>query len=86
MGLWPFSKKPEPAKPQPASAKQKAAQQVMAQMKGLRAEIGAENLDRLVSHLRLEDLKNQMREQIASDPKKRDRLLDELRLNLRDRD
>lgn len=89
MSLWPFKKKPEKAKQvnpaAPATSKQAAASSVMAQMRGLRAEIGEENLNRLVSHLKLEDLKNKMRDDIASDPRKRDKLLDELKFQLKDK-
>ncbi len=89
MSLWPFKKKPDKAKqaaPAPAvNGKQAAASSVMAQMRGLRAEIGEENLTRLVNHLKLEDLKNKMRDDIASDPQKRGKLLDELKFQLKDK-
>mgnify|MGYP006879906222 CR=1 FL=1 len=58
----------------------------MAQMRVLRAEIGEENLEKIVNKLKLEDLKKQFRRDIDTDPKKRDRLLDEIRLNMRDDD
>lgn len=73
-----------PAKP--VSSKQAKADALMAQMRVLRAEIGEENLEKIVNKLKLEDLKKQFRRDIDTDPKKRDRLLDEIRLNMRDDD
>jgi len=58
----------------------------MAQMRSLRAEIGEETLEKIVNKLKLDDLKKQMRSDIDTNPKKRDRLLDEIRLNMRDDD
>ncbi len=73
-----------PAKP--VSSKQAKTDVLMAQMRTLRAEIGEENLEKLVNKLKLEDLKNQFRKDIDTNPDKRDRLLDEIRFNMRDDD
>ena len=73
-----------PAKP--VSSKQAKTDVLMAQMRNLRAEIGEENLEKLVNKLKLEDLKKQVRTDIDTNPNKRDRLLDEIRLNMRDVD
>lgn len=70
----------------PVSSKQAKADALMAQMRTLRAEIGEETLEKIVNKLKLDDLKKQMRSDIDTNPKKRDRLLDEIRLNMRDDD
>jgi hypothetical protein len=70
----------------PVSSKQAKADALMAQMRSLRAEIGEETLEKIVNKLKLDDLKKQMRSDIDTNPKKRDRLLDEIRLNMRDDD
>lgn len=59
---------------------------LMAQMRGLRAEIGEEELAKIVSKLKLDELKKQVRHDIEHDPKKRDRLLDEIRFHVHDPD
>jgi hypothetical protein len=53
-------------------------------MRTLRAEIGEEVLQELAKKLKLDDLKNKVRHDIDNDPRKRDRLLDELRMHVRD--
>jgi hypothetical protein len=73
-----------PAKP--LTSKEAKTQALMAQMRTLRAEIGEENLEKIVNKLKLDALKKQIRDDIDNDPKKRDRLLDELRFHVRDDD
>jgi hypothetical protein len=73
-----------PAKPM--TSKEIKTQQLLAQMRTLRAEIGEETLQELVKKLKFDELKNKVRRDIENDPKKRDRLLDELRLHVRDDD
>ncbi|USO08362.1 MAG: hypothetical protein H6866_03890 [Rhodospirillales bacterium] len=70
----------------PMTSKQEKTQALMAQMRSLRAEIGEENLQELVKKLKLEDLKKQVRHDIDHDPRKRDRLIDEIRLSVREDD
>lgn len=59
---------------------------LMAQMRTLRAEIGEEQLQKMVNKLKLDELKKQMRHDIDTDPKKRDRLLDEIRFHVQSDD
>lgn len=66
--------------------KAEKAAHLMAQMRGLRAEIGEEELQKIVSKLKLDELKKQVKLDIENDPKKRDRLLDEIRLHVHDTD
>lgn len=66
--------------------KAEKAAHLMAQMRGLRAEIGEEELAKIVSKLKLEELKKQVKHDIDNNPKKRDRLLDELRIHMHDTD
>lgn len=87
--MWIFGKKPNKDKPaaSPAkvlSSKEEKVQALLAQMRELRAEIGEENLQRLAEKLQFETLKKQVRHDIDNDPKKRDRLLDEIRFQARD--
>lgn len=83
--MWPFGKdkkkKSKNAKPD-NPGKTDAQRALIEQMRGLREEIGEENLQRMAEKLRLEDLKNKVRKDIDTDEKKRDRLLDELRFTL----
>ncbi len=78
------AKKAEPAKP--LTSKEAKTQAVLAQMRGLRAEIGEENLQEIVRKLKLDDLKKQIRSDIDNDPHKRERLLDEIRYQVHDAD
>jgi len=78
----PVEAKSAPA--QPLTSKQIKTQALMAQMRTLRAEIGEENLQKLVQKLKLEDLKKQVRHDIENDPVKRQRLLDEIRWHVHD--
>jgi|GEM_PF-1910966 len=66
--------------------KAEKAAHLMAQMRGLRAEIGEEELAKIVAKLKLDELKKQVRSDIDNDPKKRDRLLDEIRFHVQDPD
>ncbi len=70
----------------PMTSKQAKTQALMEQMRSVRAEIGEENLKKLADKLRLDELKNKVRHDIENDPKKRDRLMDELRLHMQDKD
>lgn len=82
-------KKPETDATAPAktlTSKEQKTQALMAQMRTLRAEIGEENLQKLVQKLKLDELKKQVRTDIENDPKKRDRLLDEIRFHVQDDD
>lgn len=70
----------------PNMTKAEKAAHLMAQMRGLRADIGEEELAKIVSKLKLDDLKKQIRHDIDNDPKKRERLLDEIRFHVHDTD
>lgn len=70
----------------PLTSKQAKTEALMAQMRSLRAEIGEENLQELVKKLKLDELKNKIRNDIDNDTHKRDRLLDELRFQIHDAD
>jgi hypothetical protein len=61
-----------------------AKQKLLAQMREKRAEIGEEELQKITSKLKLEEMKKQMRHDIENDEAKRNRLLDEIRGELRD--
>jgi len=61
-----------------------AKQQLLAQMREKRAEIGEEELQKITSKLKLEEMKKQVRHDIEHDEAKRNRLLDEIRGELRD--
>lgn len=93
--MWPFGKKKKSKKkPNKALApnmgeadlgslaKTDAQRKLLEQMRGLRAEIGEENLQKLAQKLKLEDLKNKVRHDIENDEDKRNRLLDEIRYSL----
>ena len=60
-----------------------AQRALLTQMRGLRAEIGEETLQKLAKKLQFEDLKNKIRHDIENDEDKRNRLLDEIRGELR---
>ncbi len=75
-----------PAPAVPMTSKQAKAQAVLTQMRTLRAEIGEENLQNIVNKLKLDELKKQIRHDIDNDPRKRDRLLDEIRMHVHDYD
>ena len=70
----------------PMTSKEAKTKELMAQMRALRAEIGEETLQELVKKLKLDELKKQIRSDIDNDPKKRDRLLDEIRFHVHDTD
>lgn len=75
------------AKPSaPLTTKEAKSQALLAQMRTLRAEIGEENLQEIVKKLKLDEMKKQVRSDIDNDPRKRDRLLDELRYQMQDTD
>lgn len=83
-------KKPEATQKGPPDmsklgSKEEKIQALMAQMREVRAEIGEENLQKLAEKLKLDAMKKQMRHDIDNDPKKRDRLLDEIRFQARDK-
>ena len=61
-----------------------AKRQLLAQMREKRAEIGEEELQKITSKLKLEEMKKQVRHDIEHDEAKRNRLLDEIRGELRD--
>lgn len=91
--MWIFGKKDKkvPAKSVsvaaniPAlSSKEEKVQALLAQMRVLRAEIGEENLQALANKLRLDAMKQQMRDDIDTNPAKRAKLLDELRWQAQD--
>lgn len=94
--MWFFDKNKDKNKGKPAdtaagpdkplSSKEEKTKALMAQMRQLRAEIGEENLQKLAQKLKLDDLKKQVRSDIENDPKKRDRLLDEIRFHVQDDD
>lgn len=60
-----------------------AKQQLMAQLREKRAEIGEENLQKMASALHHEKLRQQIQKDIETDEEKRNRLLDEIRSELR---
>lgn len=74
--------KPSAAAPAANPGRTEAQRKLLEQMRGLRAEIGEENLQKLANKLRLEDLKKQVRADIDGDEKKRNRLLDEIRFTM----
>lgn len=92
--MWFFGKdkdkkksgKAETASAAPAAnpGRTEAQRKLLEQMRGLRAEIGEENLQKLANKLRLEDLKKQVRADIDGDEKKRNRLLDEIRFTMQE--
>lgn len=92
--MWIFGKKDTKKKaapkavaaPAPASSsKEEKVQALLAQMREIRAEIGEENLQKLAEKLQFDALKKQVRHDIDNDPRKRDRLLDEIRFQARDK-
>lgn len=95
--MWIFGKKDKKTDKKPAApakgppdmsklgTKEEKVQALLAQMREVRAEIGEENLQKLAQKLQLEAMKKQMRHDIDNDPKKRDRLLDEIRFQARDK-
>lgn len=60
-----------------------AKQKLLAQMREKRAEIGVEELQKITSKLKLEQLKKQVRHDVMHDEAKRNRLLDEIRGEIR---
>lgn len=93
--MWFFGKDKKKGKSKKTSAskgaddpalagKTEAQRALLMQMRGLRAEIGEENLQKLAKKLQFEDLKNKVRHDIETDEEKRNRLLDEIRMNLHD--
>jgi hypothetical protein len=82
--MWPFGKgKKNKTDETPENpGKTDAQRALIEQMRGLRAEIGEENLKKMAEKLKLEDLKKKVRHDIENDETKRDRLLDELKFNL----
>ena len=60
-----------------------AKQQLMAQMREKRAEIGEEELAKMANALNMEALKKQIKHDIDHDEDKRNRLLDEIRGELK---
>lgn len=61
-----------------------AKQKLMAQMREKRAEIGEEELQKMAKAIQMENLKKQIKHDIETDEDKRNRLLDEIRLGLKD--
>lgn len=59
-----------------------AKQQLFAQLKAKRAELGAEEIQKMANALKASQLKNQIKSDIDNDEKKRNRLLDEIRFGL----
>lgn len=59
-------------------------QQLLAAMRAKRAEIGDEELQKMTKALQMDQLKKQIRHDIETDEGKRNRLLDEIRFNMRD--
>jgi len=90
--MWPFgkSKKKKAAEAEAALpdldtlCSTDAQRMLLEQMRGLRAEIGEDTLQKMAAKLQMENLKKQVREDIDGDEKKRDRLLDELRYNMQE--
>ena len=86
--MFGFFKKKKPAEETPAADVahlSDAKQKLMAQMREKREEIGEEELAKMVKALQMEKLKNQIKHDIETDEDKRNRLLDEIRLGLKDR-
>lgn len=89
--MWPFGKSKKSKKNNNADdgkpdidslGKTEAQRALLRNMRAARSEIGEENLQKMAEKLKLEDLKKQVRSDIDTDEKKRDRLLDELRYTL----
>lgn len=78
--------KPAQLTARPQTSKEIKTQALLLQMRGLRAEIGEENLQEIVKKLQLDNLKKKVREDIDNNPQKRDRILDEIRFHLNDPD
>ena len=70
----------------PMTEKEMKAQELLAMMRTVRAEIGEENLQKIVNKLKLDDLKKQIRNDIDNNPHKRERLLDAIRYEVHDAD
>lgn len=62
-----------------------AKQKLMAQMREKRAEIGEEELAKMAHAIQMDNLKKKIKHDIETDEDKRNRLLDEIRLGLKDR-
>jgi len=84
MFNWFKKKKNSAGENDVASNLSDAKQQLLAQMREKRAEIGEEELQKITSKLKLEEMKKQVRHDIEHDEAKRNRLLDEIRGELRD--
>lgn len=92
--MWFFSSKKAKAKAQqkkpivpPAldpNSRAGKADALLMQLRQTRAEIGEETLQRMAAALQHEQVKNQMKQAIDHDEAKRERLVAELRLQMRD--
>jgi hypothetical protein len=65
--------------------KDQKAQELLAIMRTARAEIGEENLQNIVKKIKLDDLKKKVQNDIVSDERKRDKLLDAIRYEMTDK-
>ena len=86
--MWPFSKKKKKqalTESVDVSHLSEAKRKLMMQMREKRAEIGEEELRKMADALKMDALKKQVRHDIETDERKRNRLLDEIRMELRDR-
>lgn len=63
-----------------------AKQQLFAQLQAKRQELGADTIAKLQQAAKMDKLKNQIKNDIDTDEAKRDRLLDEIRFGLKDKD
>lgn len=59
--------------------------QLFAQLKAKRQELGAEEIAKMQKALELDAIKKKMKSDIENDMNKRNRLLDEIRFNLKDK-
>jgi hypothetical protein len=62
-----------------------AKQQLFAQLKAKREELGPEEIAKMQKAVKLDAMKKQMKSDIENDEDKRNRLLDELRFNMKDK-
>jgi len=62
-----------------------AKQQLFAQLKAKRQELGPEEIAKMQRAVKMDAIKKQMKSDIDNDPAKRDRLIEELRLTMKDK-
>jgi hypothetical protein len=79
--MW-FFKKDKETKAK--TLKEQKAQELLSIMRTARAEIGEENLQAIVTKLKLDDLKKKVQADIENDSRKRDKLLDAIRYEMTD--